>query len=100
VWEIRKNKEVNEIILILLFFSRAENSDTNVLAAALNRAWKGDCKVQNEGKIINRANLNLIQFIGIGREDVGSKMENRLFIIFSLNFLCAALSECLFPELV
>jgi len=86
VWEIKKNKEINNKILILLFFKRTENSEIKAKEINLNIIWKGDLRAQNCGKMRNNAKDRLNQFNGVGKEDAGSKIEKRLFIIFNLNF--------------
>jgi hypothetical protein len=84
VWRISINKETNTITLILLFFKRVENSSTRGERVSLIIIWNMDFRVQNEGKRRRKINESLVQFKGRGSEEAGSKIENRLFIIFSL----------------
>lgn len=84
--KISINKEMNKMILILLFFSKVENSlfITNIIFLII--IFIGLFKIQNEGKNI-KVNINiLIQFMGIKIMAAGSKMENKLFIIFTEDF--------------
>jgi hypothetical protein len=86
--KISINKEMNKMILILLFFSKVENSLFITKIIFLIIIFIGLFKIQNEGRNI-RVNINiLIQFIGIKRMVAGSKMENKLFIIFIEDFYC------------
>lgn len=80
------NKEINKIILILLFLRRVENSLFITKIIFLMIIFIGLLKIQKEGRNM-RINMNiLIQFIGIKRIAAGSKIENRLFIIFTKGF--------------
>lgn len=84
--KISINKEMNKIILILLFFSRVENSLFIIKVIFLIIVFIGLFKIQKEGRNI-KVNINiLIQFRGIKRMATGSKMENKLFIIFTEDF--------------
>lgn len=84
--KISINKEMNKMILILLFFSKVENSLFIIKIIFLIIIFIGLFKIQNEGKNI-KVNINiLIQFMGIKRMAAGSKMENKLFIIFTEDF--------------
>lgn len=84
--EIIKNIEINIRILILLFFRRTENSEIKVVATYLKAIKTGAWRAQYEGKIRNKINLKLIQFSGTKIDEAGSKIENKLFIIFKLSF--------------
>lgn len=83
--KISINSEINKIILILLFLSSVENSLFITKMIFLIITFTGLFKIQNEGKN-NKININiLIQFKGKKRIAAGSKIENKLFIIFRRN---------------
>jgi hypothetical protein len=77
---------MNIRILILLFFRRTENSETRAEAVNLKVVRNGDWSAQYEGKIKRRAKVRFSQFRGINKDEAGSKIENKLFIISRLGF--------------
>lgn len=81
--KISINNEMNKIILILLFLRSVENSLFITKIIFLINVFIGLLRIQYDGKNI-KININiLIQLIGIKRIAVGSKIENKLFIIFT-----------------
>lgn len=74
---------VNKSILIFLFFSSVSNSLFMALMIFLMASLKGLERAQYDGMIRVRNKVILSQFIGIDSKATGSKIENRLFIIFS-----------------
>lgn len=84
--EIKKKRPIKERILILLFFKRTENSESRADESIFRVAVNGDWSTQKEGKIRNKTRARLIQFKGTGKDEVGSKIENKLFIIFKMEF--------------
>ena len=55
----------------------------NIVDVVLRTIKKGIVIIE-EGKIKNKVRLNLNQFRGSSSEEAGSKIENKLFIIFRL----------------
>ena len=80
--KIRKKRLTNKKILIFLFFSSVSNSLFIDLIIFLRSILKGLERAQYEGTIATLNKAILTQFIEIENKATGSKIENRLFIIF------------------
>lgn len=78
----RKKRLTNKKILIFLFFSSVSNSLFIALITFLRSILKGLERAQYEGTIATLNKAILTQFIGAENKARGSKIENRLFIIF------------------
>lgn len=80
---IKANNAIKIRIFIFEFFRRTENSEVIALNISFATILKGEAFIQKEG-IIRMENINnLIQFIERLKDDEGSKIEKRLFIIFN-----------------
>lgn len=89
---------VNKIMLIFLFFRSVSNSLFIVFMTFLIPNLKGLERIQYEGTIRMMNKIILSQFVEINNKATGSKIENRLLIIFKYDswkgYLLSLLSFC------
>lgn len=81
--KISMNKDEKRRIFIFLFFSKVANSLFILEVILLIKILYGEFSAQKEGSIIIMKPNKLIQFNDRPNIDTGSKIENRLFIIFN-----------------
>lgn len=81
---IIRNKEINRRIFNFLFFRRVVNSVFIASMIILKNESEGEGRSQNCWTRIKGKMDRLSQLSGRKKDDEGSKIENNLFIIFSL----------------
>lgn len=83
---IKRNREMNKMILIFFVFNNVLNSVFILSVIFLIMILKGEFIIQKEGINRHAKPKSLIQFRESPNKDTGSKIEKRLFIIFSCGY--------------